>query len=261
MHHSRRPSWIWPVAIGAWMAFALTASASDRDQFTEEFHRTVPLSADGRVSLHNINGGVTITGWERNEVQIDAVKSADSQQKLEEASIEVESSSSSVEIRTKYPEGRNHNNPATVTYELHVPRTSRLDGIHLVNGSLSVSQFGGDVRAELVNGSSTIQDLAGRTEISSVNGAVHAFYRSLENVKEVRLKSVNGSVNLGLPSSPNADVSVSTVNGGITTDFPLTVQGKFMSHHIDGKLGNGGTRIEINNVNGSVHIGNNSGAL
>src|SRR5215831_18084388 len=205
MHHSGRPSWIWPVAIAAWMAFALTASASDRDQVTEEFHRTVPLSADGRVSLHNINGGVTITGWERNEVQIDAVKSADSQQKLEEASIEVESSSSSVEIRTKYP--------------------------------------------------------AGRTEISSVNGAVHAFYRSLENVKEVRLKSVNGSVNLGLPSSPNADVSVSTVNGGITTDFPLTEQGKFMSHHIDGKLGNGGTRIELHNVNGSVHIGNNSGAL
>jgi DUF4097 and DUF4098 domain-containing protein YvlB len=90
---------------------------------------------------------------------------------------------------------------------------------------------------------------------------VQASYRSLDNVKEVRLKSVNGAVKLGLPASPNADVSVSTVNGGISTDFPLTVQGKFMSRHIDGKLGNGGTRIEISNVNGSVHIGNNGGAL
>jgi DUF4097 and DUF4098 domain-containing protein YvlB len=261
MHHSRKPSLIWVIAVGALMAFALSASASDRDQFTEEFHRTVPLSADGRISLHNINGGVTITGWERNEVQIDAVKKADSQQKLQEATIEVESSSNSVDIRTKYPEGRNHNNPASVTYELHVPRTARLDGINLVNGSLTISQFGGEVRAELVNGSSTIHDLAGRTEISSVNGSVQAFYSSLENVKEVRLKSVNGAVKLGLPSSPNADVSVSTVNGGISTDFPLTVEGKFMSHHIDGKLGSGGTRIEISNVNGSVHIGRGEGAL
>ena len=69
------------------------------------------------------------------------------------------------------------------------------------------------------------------------------------------------SVKLGLPPSPNADVSVSTVNGGITTDFPLQVQGKFVGHHIDGKLGSGGTRIEISNVNGSVKIGNDTGSM
>jgi len=97
--------------------------------------------------------------------------------------------------------------------------------------------------------------------LSSVNGTIDAFYRSLDNVRGIELKSVNGSVRLGLPASPNADVSVSTVNGGITTDFPLQVQGKFMGRHIDGKLGNGGTRIEISNVNGSVHIGPGEGNL
>ena len=80
-------------------------------------------------------------------------------------------------------------------------------------------------------------------------------------MKDIRLKSVNGSINLGLPASPNADVSVSTVNGGITTDYPLQVQGKFMGHHLDGKLGSGGTRIEISNVNGSVRIGPGVGNL
>ena len=105
------------------MAFTISASA----EVTEDFHRTVPLSANGRVSLENINGNVTITGWERNEVQIDAVKKARDQQKLDEARIEVDASSDSVQIKTKYPEGRNNNNPATVTYELHVPRNARLD--------------------------------------------------------------------------------------------------------------------------------------
>jgi len=259
MEISRKASVIWAITIGAVMTIALCASAAA--EVTEEFHRTVPISANGRVSLSNINGGVTITGWDRSEVQIDAVKKAKDQQRLDEAKIEVEASSDSVHIRTRYPEGHTNNNPATVTYELHVPRNARLDSINLVNGSLTISQFGGDLRAELVNGSSTIHDLAGRTEISSVNGTVNAYYASLANVKEIRLKSVNGSVKLGLPSSPNADVSVSTVNGGISTDFPLTVQGKFVGHHIDGKLGNGGTRIEISNVNGSVHIGQGEGAL
>jgi DUF4097 and DUF4098 domain-containing protein YvlB len=259
MHHSRKPSLIWVMSWGILMAFALAASASA--QVTEEFHRTLPLSSNGRVSLDNVNGGVTITGWERNEVQIDAVKKASNQQKLDEARIEVEASSDSVHIRTRYPEGHNNNNPATVTYELHVPRVARLDGINLVNCSLNVSQVSGDIKASLVNGKTTVRDLAGRAEISSVNGTINAYYKSLDNVRGIELKSVNGSVSLGLPASPNADVSVSTVNGGITTDFPLQVQGKFMGRHIDGKLGNGGTRIEISNVNGSVHIGPGEGNL
>jgi DUF4097 and DUF4098 domain-containing protein YvlB len=257
MQLSRKPSLIWAISIGALMVATLAVSAAA--EVTEEFHRTVSLSANGRVSLDNVNGGVTITGWDRNEVQIDAVKKAKDQQRLDEAKIEVESTSDSVHVRTKYPENHTNNNPATVTYELHVPRNASLDGINLVNGSLTISQFNGDLKANLVNGSSTIHDLTGRTDLSSVNGSVKAYYTSLANVKEIHLKSVNGSVNLGLPSSPNADVSVSTVNGGISTDFPLTVQGKFVGHHIDGKLGNGGTRIEISNVNGSVHIGQGEG--
>jgi|SRR5271165_515572 len=259
MHQSRKPSLIWTISVGALMAFALTLSASA--QYTDEFHRTVPLPSNGLVSLANINGNVTITGWDRNEVQIDAVKKANEQQKLAEARIEVDANSDSVRIKTKYPEHHTNNNPATVTYELHVPRNAQLDGIDLVNGSLTVTQCSGDLKASLVNGSSNIHDLAGRTDVSSVNGSVNAFYRSLDNVKDIRLKSVNGSVRLGLPPSPNADVSVSTVNGGISTDFPLQIQGKFVGHHIDGKLGNGGTRIEISNVNGSVKIGNDTGSM
>jgi len=259
MHPFRKPSLFWTTSLGALIALVLTATAFA--EVTAEFHRTVPLSSSGRVSLENINGNVTIVGWERNEVEIDAVKKANSQQKLDEAKIEVEASNDAVHIRTKYPEGRTNNDPATVTFEVHVPRNAHLDGINLVNGSLAVSEFGGDLKANLVNGSSNIHDLAGRTDLSSVNGSVNAFYRSLNNVPEIRLKSVNGPVKLGLPASPNADVSVSTVNGGITTDFPLQVQGKFMGRHIDGKLGNGGTKIEISNVNGAIRIGQGEGSL
>ena len=256
MQH-RKPSLIWVISMGALLTLSISASA----QVTEEFHRTVPLPSNGRVSLGNVNGDVTITGWERNEVQIDAVKKASNQQKLDEAKIEVDAGSDYVRIRTRYPENHTNNNPASVTYELHVPRTAGLDSIDLVNGSLDVSQVSGEVRSNLVNGSTKIHDLAGRAHLSSVNGTIAATYRTLDNVSDIELKSVNGAVRLGLPSSPNADVRVSTVNGAITTDFPLTVQGKFVGRHLDGKLGNGGTRIEISNVNGTVHIGPGEGSL
>lgn len=237
------------------MILAPSAYALSGDKVTEEFHKTVPLSANGRVSLENINGNVEITGWDRNEVQIDAVKSARDQQRLDEAKIEVQGSGDSVRIRTRYPEGHTNNNPASVQYTLHVPRGAQLDKIDLVNGSLTVSQVSGEVDASLVNGKIIAHDLAGRARLSTVNGSTQAQFTTLANVTEVKISSVNGSINLQLPPSPNADISASSVNGGMSTDFPITVQGKFVGHHMSGKLGNGGTRIDLSNVNGSTHIG------
>ena len=96
-------------------------------QVSQEFHHTVSLPANGRVSLDNVNGNVEITGWDRNEVQIDAVKQARDQQRLDEARIEVETGSDSVKIRTQYPHNHTNNNPASVHYTLHVPQNARLD--------------------------------------------------------------------------------------------------------------------------------------
>ena len=230
-------------------------------EVTQEFHKTVPLSADGRVSLSNINGDVEITGWNKNEVQIDAVKTARDQQRLDEARIDVNAGSSSVKIETHYPSHLFNNNPASVHYTLHVPQNARLDKIDLVNGSLTVQQLSGDIEANLVNGKVRASDLAGTADLATVNGSVEANYTALNNVREIKLKSVNGAVNLLLPQSPNADVSASTVNGSISTDFPLTVKGHWVGKNMSGTLGSGGVHIELENVNGSIHVGPGRGSL
>ncbi|MGC2112612.1 MAG: DUF4097 family beta strand repeat-containing protein [Candidatus Korobacteraceae bacterium] len=230
-------------------------------EVTQDFHRTVPLSADGRVSLDNINGNVEISGWDRNEVQIDAVKTARDQQRLDDMRIEVNTRGSSVEIKTRYPEGRTNNNPGSVHYTLHVPRGARIEKINLINGSLDVQQLTAEIEADLVNGKVRASDLSGEADLATVNGAIEANYSSLNNVREIKLKSVNGSVNLTLPQSPNAEVDASVVNGSISTDFPLTVKGHFVGKSMSGTLGSGGVHIELNNVNGSIHIGPGRGSL
>ena len=228
---------------------------------TQEFHRTVPLSADGQVSLNNINGDVEISGWSKNEVQIDAIKTAPDQQRLDDMRIEVDNSPNSVEIQTKYPEGHTNNNPGSVRYLLHVPQNARIDKIELVNGSLTVRNISGEIDANLVNGKLRASDLAGTADLATVNGSVEANYASLNNVREIKLGSVNGTVNLLLPQSPNAEVSASVVNGSISTDFPLTVKGRFVGKSMSGTLGSGGVQVELSNVNGSIHIGPGRGSL
>ena len=241
--------------------FALALTLPVQAEVKEEFHKTVPLSANGSVSLDNVNGGVEITGWNRNEVQIDAVKSASDQQKLNDMKIEVNASGNSVTIETKFAKHFMNNNPGGVQYTLHVPQNARIDKINLVNGSLTVQKLTGEINANLVNGKVQASDLTGTADLATVNGGIEANYASLTSVREIKLKSVNGSVDLKLPQSPNAEVEASTVNGSISTDFPLQVKGPLVGKNMSGTLGSGGVHIELSNVNGSIHVGPGRGSL
>jgi DUF4097 and DUF4098 domain-containing protein YvlB len=247
-------------AISAALLAALVALPAHA-QVKQEFHKTVPLTANGTISLENINGGVEITGWNKDEVQIDAVKTASDQQKLDDMRIEVNAGSSSVEIKTRYPEHQTNNNPGEVHYTLYVPQNARIDKINLVNGPLTIQKLTGEIDANLVNGKLQASNLSGEADLATVNGSIEADYTSLTNVREIKLKSVNGSIHLLLPQSPNADVDASVVNGSISTDFPLTVKGHFVGRSMSGTLGSGGTHIELNNVNGSIHVGPGRGNL
>lgn len=231
-------------------------AADRRGSLSEEFHQTYTISPDGRVDLANINGDVHISSWDRNEVKVDAIKYADSKERLDEAKIEIQSGKDYVSIETKYPHHDNwgsHNNPATVEYTLTVPRTIRLDEIKLINGALEVSGVSGEVRASCINGRLDARDLAGRTKLSTINGHLEAIFAQLAG-QSVDLNSVNGSLDLTIPSDSNADVDASTVSGSIQNDFGLHVNRHMVGHDMRGELGKGGTQIRLSNVNGRIDI-------
>jgi len=214
------PAWFGAVlgTICALLALALGAHASDRrGAFTEELHQTYAIAADGRVELDNINGAVHISTWDRNEIKVDAIKYADAKERLDEAHIEIDSGKDYLSIRTKYRDRDqtfnwgSHNNPASVEYTLTVPRTVRLDEIKLINGSLDLSGVSGEVHASCINGKLEAHNLSGRAELSTINGHLDARFDQLTGAS-VELNSVNGSVELTIPSDSKAEIEASTVS-------------------------------------------------
>ncbi len=236
------------------------------DELREEFHRSVPLAANGRVSIENLNGGVRISVWDQNEVKIDGVKRAYRRERLNEAQVEIDATNDAVRIRTRYPdedrnwtftneESRRYDNPAIVEYSLTIPRRARIDSAELVNGSLEVEGVEGDVKASSINGRLTARGLMGEVKLSTINGALDASFARLDEAKPISLNSVNGRVLLTIPSDSNSTLKASTVHGGISNDFGLTVQdGEWVGHDLYGQVGTGGPRIRLGNVNGSVTI-------
>lgn len=263
MNRQRRFATWTGAALGtvcALFALSLVARASDSHAFTEEFHKTYAISADGRVELDNINGPVHISVWDQNEVKVDAIKSAGTKERLDEAKIEVESRADYVSIVTRYPDHDHtfnwgsHNNPASVEYTLTVPRTIRLDEIKLINGQLDVTGVSGEVHASCINGRLEAHNLSGRAELSTINGRLEARFDQLAG-SSVELNSVNGSVELTIPSDSKAEIEASTVSGSIDNDFGLHVNNhRYVGHDLRGELAGGGTRIKLANVNGRIAV-------
>ena len=250
------------LAIGLLLGLAVGAQAQNAGELREEFHRTFPLAANGRVSLENISGVVKIVGWDRNEVKVDAVKRAYHRERLEEAEIKFVADADSIDINTEYPE-RNYRiegedrrqSLASVDYTLTVPRGASLDAIELVNGTLEIVGLTGDVKASLVNGPVTARGLVGEARLSTVNGRLDATFDRLDATKPISLGSVNGPLTLTIPSDSNAHLRANTVSGSITNDFGLPVRrGEYVGRDLSGTLGNGGPRIRLSNVSGAITI-------
>jgi DUF4097 and DUF4098 domain-containing protein YvlB len=261
MNHSRQVLFTRALSLAVCallVQFAAVSAFASSDDQREEFHQTYPLQADGRIELENINGAVHITAWDRNEVKVDAVKTASSKEKLDDARIEVDASPAHVSIRTKYPDhnltftSHSQNNPASVEYTLTVPRGASLDEISLVNGSLDITGVSGKVKSSCVNGNTVTTNLSGAAHLSGVNGRVKASFELIQH--SIKMESVNGRVEIVLPSDTNAEIEAETISGSITNEVGLLSAGHIVGHNLRGQLGGGGPRIKLSTVNGSIEI-------
>ena len=239
------------------------SAGGESQMLTEEFHQTYPLSATGRVSLENINGGVKIKVWDRAAVQVDATKKAYRRERLAEVKIDVVATEENIRIKTDYPEEtqtfrsdeRRYDNPAIVEYMLTVPRKAILESMELINGALDIDGVEGTVKASSINGAVTARGLLGEAKLSTINGPLNATFTQLDETKTISLGSVNGNVTLVIPSDSNASIRAGTVHGGISNDYGIEVKhGEYVGHSLNGQIGTGGPRIRLDNVNGAIRI-------
>jgi DUF4097 and DUF4098 domain-containing protein YvlB len=232
------------------MAGLLTVLGSE---VREEFHQTYELKGDGEVSLENVSGSVRIRAWDRDEVKVDAVKRARRQNHLDEVDIDVQSEPGKLQIKTKYLGSGSKNSTASVDYTLTVPRDSKVRKVNLVNGPVEIDGVRGEVIVNSVNGPISVTGVLGKTVLSTVNGPVKAAFKDLRN--PTSLASVNGTVTVALAAELNANVSATTLHGGISCDFPITVERSLpLGQKLEGELGAGGPHIKLSTVNGGIHI-------
>ena len=119
-------------------------------------------------------------------------------------------------------------------------------------GVIRVTRPGGRVEADTTSGDVEIQGAAADVKAHAVTGRVSVQGNpGADNYWE--LKTVSGSVQLGIPASANLHLSAEASTGEIRTDIPIVIeeQGK---HSLRAHIGSGGGRVDVHTVSGEIRV-------
>ncbi len=245
---------------------------------------------DGRVdaghwmNVFNVNGSVDFAPSPDNMVHLLAEKRANGRE-MDDIHYEVVQAGGNVTIcaiwnnnsrcedggmQSFHHDGNNENH-SNVKITVQVPGPVRV-GAHSVNGAVSVRDVGAEVRANTVNGGVRVRNATGPVKATTVNGGVDvtttagpvtaetvngnvdARMASLHGDDDMSFKTVNGSVSIYVPARFDGTFRFDTVHGGIDSDFPMTLSGRWGPRHAAGTIGNGGRDIRASSVNGSIEL-------
>lgn len=199
---------------------------------TERVDRTARIPANGQLRLKNFSGRVTITGTNRADVSIHAVRRAD-RDRLNHIRLEISETTSGVTIEAnrKDDDWRDRDNNVVETeFDIEVPNDVSLD----------VNAFSSRVEVRDVRGSQKIHTFSGEVDLTGVWGSVDA-------------NTFSGDITVGLANSAGGRVEFNSFSGSIHSDAPMQMYSS-RRRQLTATIGSGTNDYHFKTFSGSVTI-------
>jgi DUF4097 and DUF4098 domain-containing protein YvlB len=233
--------------------FALALAAVPGLAISKEFNQSYSLQPGGTFELQNVNGTVEVQGWDRDLVEVHAVKTATLKESdLERVSIDVHSDPTGVSIATRYPQ--NEGVEVAVEYTIHVPHSAKVEHLGTVNGTLRIAGVEEVKELRTVNGNIEVYGADSTVRARTTNGNVRLELSRVLGVSGTIAETTNGSVVLALPANSQADLEARCLNGNFLSELPVEMQSTLKPRELRGRLGQGGAPIKLSTVNGGIRV-------
>jgi hypothetical protein len=220
---------------------------------SQEITKIFAMSADGSFELNNVNGTVRIEGWDKNEVEVRAIKTTpDKQSLLDLVTIEMDAKPDGLSVSTRYPQQEGVE--VAVDYVIHVPRHAQLNHVNNINGTLRV--FSSESLGELhtVNGNIEVYESSGNLHAHTTNGNIYVELKHPGDMRGAFAETMNGSVMLAIPVDLPAELEARCMNGSFSSELPMIMKGAAQPRTVKGQLGHGGAPIHLGTVNGTIRV-------
>lgn len=257
----------------AWLGAALAAPgavlAQRRAGTASTWNWHGALAAGKTLAIRGIVGDIVARPGRGPEAVVRAEKRAHHGADPDDVQIHVQKDAEGVTVCAVYPNQdagpdecpngdthrrHSHNDDGDVEVNFTVEVPAGVDFVgETVTGDVQADSMPANVDARSVTGDVTIS-AKGHGSASTVTGSIFASLGGVDQREGGEFKTVTGDVQVTLPANVNAEVNASTVSGDVTSDFPLTIQGRFASQKMRGRIGSGGPMITFSTVTGDITL-------
>ena len=187
---------------------------------------TVAMDADGTVYIDNHDGAITVTSWDRNEVQYEARITHKRQEGVDNTKIRVDASSSSLSLETDFDDiprdGMWGDRSAPkVFYTLKMPASASIV-VDDHESTIDIRDLTGDVEIDTHDGSMTLANLSGDLEIDTHDGSMELANLTGEveidaHDSDLRATGLTGPLEIDTHDG-DIEVEFASLNGSISID-------------------------------------------
>lgn len=246
--------------------FVLEMGSSSAAQQDNPDRTTVSFSDPSRpglVKVHLVNGGITIKAHDARDVTIESKAGVRRRNRR--------SSDSNAQGLRRIDNGSNgltvaeENNVisinagvfASANLDIEVPPRTNLNVSVVRGGKITIEGVDGEIEVNNINGGLTLNDVSGSVVAHSVNGRVVAVLKRATPDKPMAFTSLNGDVDVTLPTDVKANLKMRADNGEMYTDFDIQMKPANANTTVDdSRLRGRRYRLEINrNMTGTVNGG------
>jgi DUF4097 and DUF4098 domain-containing protein YvlB len=209
------------------------AARAERTQ-TETVDRTVALAPGGTLKLNNFSGRVTITGVNRGNATIHAVRRA-TRERLDAIHLSIEERGDTVVIEANKRDGSwsdRDNNVVETDFDIEVPTRTNLD-LHVFSSDISVTGVEGKANVKTFSGEVTLTGYAGSIDAETFSGDIE--------------------VNLS-PSAAIGHIDFESFSGDLKSDLPLVLQSGRRRHVVADVSPGGSDTLHAKTFSGDVRI-------
>lgn len=247
--------------------------------FAQEVYKeqiVVPLSNPGeagRLEVGLINGSIKVSGYDGNEVIIDAMSTGSKKVEKNESSGMTKLTTASFDLEASEKDNvveiDSDSWKRTINLQIKVPQNFDLDVGTVNDGKVYVENISGEISTHNTNGVIRIRNVSGSVVASTINGEIEVFFDNITPDKPMAFSTMNGDIDITFPSSLKASVKMKSEMGDIYTDFNIDVKdtkpkvkkseesGEYkvsIEDWIYGDINGGGPEFLFTNFNGDIYI-------
>jgi len=223
---------------------------------TETVSRAAAFTPGATLTVRNFSGHVTITGADRADVSVQAVRRA-SRERLDRIKLEVRTAEGGgvVVEANKQGDRNRHDNDNVVETDLtiEVPRQASLD-VEAFSSAVEIRGITGKQhRVKTFSGDQRLDGITGPIDADAFSGSI-TLAPGWQPGDRLSLHTFSGAIDVQVPSSAAASVEFNTFSGGFVCDLPITLRSKD-KRSVRGDLGGGsGGELKLHTFSGDVHL-------